>query len=105
MGDDYQSPITEDMDEFGKNGVESLSYNQSLTHSAYDSAESIALTRTSKTSNYVRCWLRRCKFKRVTENMILLENMVFQGNCMQWLYRREKQVHNRHKLITQDERA
>ena len=42
MGDDYQSPITEDMGELGKIGVKSLSYNQSLIHSAYDSAESIA---------------------------------------------------------------
>ena len=42
MGDDYQGPITKDMDDFGKNIVESLSYNQSLIHSAYDSAESIA---------------------------------------------------------------
>ena len=29
MGEDYQSPITEDVDEFGKVGVKSLSYNQS----------------------------------------------------------------------------
>ena len=36
MGDDYQSPITEDMDEFGKIGVKSLSYNQSLIHSDYE---------------------------------------------------------------------
>ena len=42
MGDDYQSSITEDMNEFGKIGVKSLSYNQSLMHSDYDSAESIA---------------------------------------------------------------
>ena len=42
MGDDYQSPTTEDVDEFGKIVVKSLSYNQSLIHSAYDSAESIA---------------------------------------------------------------
>ena len=42
MGDDDQSPITEDMDELGKIGVKSLSYNQSLIHSAYDSAECIA---------------------------------------------------------------
>ena len=54
MGDDCQSPITEDMDEFGKIGVKSLSYNQSLMHSGYD-----LLTRTSKTDTYVRCWLRR----------------------------------------------
>ena len=42
MGDDCQSPITEDMDEFGKIGVKSLSCNQLLIHSDYDSAESIA---------------------------------------------------------------
>ena len=39
FGDDYQSPITEEMDEFGQIGVESF---QSLIHSAYDSAERIA---------------------------------------------------------------
>ena len=33
MGDDYQNPITEDTDEFGKIGVKSLSYNQSQIHS------------------------------------------------------------------------
>ena len=42
MGDDFQNPITEDMDELGKVGVMSLSYNQSLIHLYYDSAESIA---------------------------------------------------------------
>ena len=36
MGDDCQSPITQDMDEFGKVCVKSLSYNQSLIHPAYD---------------------------------------------------------------------
>ena len=42
MGDDCQHPITEDLDEFGKIGVKSLSYNQSQVHSDYHSAESIA---------------------------------------------------------------
>ena len=42
MGDDYQSPITEDMDEFGKICVKSLSCNQSLIQADYDPAESIA---------------------------------------------------------------
>ena len=42
MGDDYQSAITEDMDEFGKIGVKSFSYNQSLIHSDNDIAEGIA---------------------------------------------------------------
>ena len=43
MGDDCQSPVTEDMHEFGSNGVKSLSYNESLIHSDYDSAEGIAI--------------------------------------------------------------
>ena len=40
MGDEYQSTITEDMDEFWKIGVKSLSYNQSLIHSDYNSRTS-----------------------------------------------------------------
>ena len=43
MGDNYQNPITEEMDEFGKVGVE-MSYIQSKTHSDCDSAESTADT-------------------------------------------------------------
>ena len=42
VGYDYQSPITENMNEFGKIGVKPLSYNQSLTHLDYDSAQSNA---------------------------------------------------------------
>ena len=41
MRDNYQNPIVEDMDEFGKVGAE-MSYIQSQLHSDYDSAESIA---------------------------------------------------------------
>ena len=41
IGNNYQNPIAEDMDEFGKVGVE-MSYVQSQIHSDYDSAESIA---------------------------------------------------------------
>ena len=41
MEDNDQNPITEDMDEFGKVGVE-MSYIQAQMHSDYDSAESIA---------------------------------------------------------------
>ena len=41
MGDNYPNPIAEDMDEFGKVGVE-MSCIQSQMHSDYDSAESIA---------------------------------------------------------------
>ena len=33
VGDDDQNPLTEDMDECGKLGVKSLSYNQSQIHS------------------------------------------------------------------------
>ena len=41
MEDNYPNPIAEDMDEFGKVGVE-MSYIHSQMHSDYDSAESIA---------------------------------------------------------------
>ena len=41
MRNNFQNPITEDMDEFGKVGAE-MSYIQSQMHSDYDSAESIA---------------------------------------------------------------
>ena len=41
LGDDYQSPITEDTEETGKFGVDRL-YVQSRIHSNYDSAASIA---------------------------------------------------------------
>ena len=41
MRSDFQNPIAEDMDEFGKVGAE-MSYIQSQMHSVYDSAESIA---------------------------------------------------------------
>ena len=37
MGKNYQKPIAEDVDEFGK-----VSYIQSRTHSDYDAAETIA---------------------------------------------------------------
>ena len=89
MGDDNQSPITEEM--------------VNLENTQLTIQQKALLTRNSKTNNYVRCWLHRCTFRNEKETLILLENTV-SGNLMQWLYRREKQVHNEHKLITQDER-
>ena len=41
VGENYQNLVAEDMDEFGKVGVE-MSHIQSQMHSDYDSAESIA---------------------------------------------------------------
>ena len=41
MRSNFQNPITEDMDEFGKVGAE-MCYIQSQRHSGYDTAESIA---------------------------------------------------------------
>ena len=58
----------------------------------------------NRTPTHAAC-LHRCIFRSEKETLILLENPEFQGNLMQWLYRREKQVHNGQKLITQDERA
>ena len=104
MGDDYQSPIIGDMDEFGKFGVKSLSYNQSLIHSDYDSAESVAdsgledgqLRKMPASPLYIQEREGDFDSSRKPE---------FQGNWVQWSYRREKQVHNGLKLITQDERS
>ena len=41
MGENYQNSVAEDMDEFGKVGVE-MSHIQSQMHFDYDSAESVA---------------------------------------------------------------
>ena len=96
MGDDYQSPITEDMDECGKIGVKSLSYNQSQIHSDYDSAESIAdsdledgqLRKMLASPLYIRERERKSDSSRKPRASGKLE-----------------QVHNGLKLVTQDERA
>ena len=57
-----QNQIIDDQDDIEEIGVKPLSYSQSLIHSAYDSAEALRRrpTRTSKTNNYVRCWLHHC---------------------------------------------
>ena len=63
MGNNYQNPISENMGEFGKVGVE-MSYVQSQIHSDYDSAESIAdsyledgeLRKISTSPSYRRRW-------------------------------------------------
>ena len=75
-----QNQMIDDQDE--EIGVKTLSCSQSLVQSAYDSAESIATppTRTSKTSNYVRCWLH-----------------CFYGN--------ERKMKGKHELITLNEKA
>ena len=66
----------------------------------HDSAESIP------DSNLEGGELRnRCTYGDEKKIMVLLENAQLQGNLMQWLFRKEKQVHNGLKLITQDESA
>ena len=55
-----QNQIIDDQDDIEEIGVKPLSYSQSLTHSAYDSAESIATPPDSETSDYVRCWPHHC---------------------------------------------
>ena len=95
----------QDMDEFGKIGVKSLSYNQSQIHSDYDSEESIVDSDLEDgqlremlafTAVYTGCEMK---------TLILVENPQLQGNLMRWLYRKEKQVHNELKLMPQDESA
>ena len=82
MGDDCESPITEDMDEFGKIGVEPLSHNQLLIHSDYDSAESIADSD-----------LEDGQLRKMLASPVCIQER--EGNL--WLFRREKQVHKGHR--------
>ena len=95
VGDDYQSPITDMVS--SRCPTTSHRYTQIMIH------QKALLTGTSKMDNYVRCWLHRCMYGSEKETLILLENPEHQGNLMQRLYRREKQVHNGLELITQDE--
>ena len=76
MRSDFQNPITEDMDEFGK-VVAEMSYIQSQMHSDYDSVES----KVEKTVNHFGYQLHR-------------------GNLLH-CYRREEQVQSVLKLISQ----
>ena len=71
-----QNQVIDDQDDIEEIGVKKLSYSESV----HDSAESIA-TRTSKTSNYVRCLLHHC----------------INGN--------ERKMKDKRELITLNERA
>ena len=51
-----QNPLIDDKDDIEEIGVKKLSYSQSVVYAAYDSLR-CRPTRTSKTSNCVRCWL------------------------------------------------
>ena len=66
-----KNQIINEQDYIQEIGVQLLSCSQSLIHSAYDSAEALRRhpTRTSKTNNYVRCWLHHCIYgnERETE--------------------------------------
>ena len=69
---DRQNHIIDDQEDVEKIGVKPLSYNQSLTHSAHDSAESIATPPDSDleddhNSITFSCWLHRCKKRRREE--------------------------------------
>ena len=78
-----QNQIIDDQDDIEEIGVEPLFCSQSLAHSAYDSAESIATppTRTSKTNDDVRCWLHH------------------------WKFRNDRKMKDKHELITLNEKA
>ena len=78
-----QNQIIDDQDDIEEIGVKPLSYSQSLVHSAYDLAESIATPPDSysKTSNYVRCWLHQCIFGK------------------------ERKMKDKHGLVTLNEKA
>ena len=95
MRENYQNPIAEDMDEFGKVGVE-MSY---ISHRCIPiTTQRRALqTRILKMENSEKCWLHRFRY-RDEGIMNLFENQQLQGNLKQSMYRSEKQMHNEHKL-------
>ena len=73
------------------------------TSHCYDSAESIA---DSDLEDEQLCkMLASPLYFQEREGDFILFKTKFQGNLMQWLYKREKQVHNGHKVMTQDEKA
>ena len=77
-------------------------------------------TLTSKTSHYARCWLSPLKIQEPEENeghtrpchseraSLMVHTCrnpeEYHGNQMRSVYRSEKQMHNEHKLITQNEK-
>ena len=103
LGDYYQNPVAEHMEEFGKVGVET-SYLQSQMHSECDSAESIADS--DLEDGELRNMMASPLFLREREdNSGSSRRPTASGNQKQWQYRREGQVHNVLKLITQEEKA
>ena len=87
----------------GKVGVET-SYLQSQMHSEYDSAESIADS--DLEDGELRNMLASPLFLREREeNSGSSRRPTASGNQKQWQYRREGQVHNVLKLITEEEKA
>ena len=112
----------DDQDDVEEIGVKPLSYSQSLIHSAYDSAESIATPPDSDLEDeQLRKMLASPLFSHGREEnegqprayhterksmiSILLTILKYQGNLVRSVYRSEKHMHNEHKLITQDEKV
>ena len=84
----------DNQDDIEEIGVKPLSYSQSLIHSAYESAESIA---TPPDSDLEDEQLRKMLAYHCIPK--------YQGNLMQEVGRSEKQMHNEHKLVIQDEKV
>ena len=104
LGDYYQNPLAEHMEEFGKVGGETSYLLQSQMHSECDSAESIADS--DLEDGELRNMLASPLFLREREdNSGSSRRPTASGNQKQWQYRREGQVHNVLKLITQEEKA
>ena len=87
LGDNYQNPIAEHMEEFGKVGVET-SYLQSQMHSEYDSAKRIA------DSDLEDGELRNMRASQLflrerEENSGSSRRPTASGNQKQWQYRRQ----------------
>ena len=80
MGENNQNPIAEDMDEFGKVGVD-MSYIQSQMHSDLTQRKALQ-SRILKMENNEKCWFHYCKY-RGERIMNLLEDPQLQGNQKQ----------------------
>ena len=86
MWDNYQNPIAEDVEGFGKVGTEK-SHVQSQMHADFDSVESIAVSDLEDV-DFQKCWLHHCmcKIERTVDH---LEYQLHRVNLLQW-YRRER---------------
>ena len=101
MRNNYQNPITEDMDEIGKVGAET-SYFQSQMHSHHDSAEALQ-TRILKMENYEKCWLHHyfCKVEKTESSRIFTASSTIEREVSAQHKKKKPEANNRAYDINQ----